>query len=93
MTCLEEMEKDPAAGGRRQAAAAAGGKAVVLSRDQVVTAYARTAVRRHPISGVCPVTDSSAPSVEKQWFGSKNLMTEGRTHGCSSIDSQKIGSG
>ncbi len=65
MTCLEEMEKDPVARGK-----AAGGRAVVLPRGRVVTVYARTAVRRHPISGVCPATDSSAPSVEKQWCGS-----------------------
>ena len=74
MTCLEEIEKDPAARGRGQVTAVAGGRVVVLPRDREVTVYARTAVRRHPISGACPVTDSSVPSVEKQWFENSCLV-------------------
>lgn len=73
MTCLEEMEKDPAARDSGQGTAAAGGRAMVLPRDQVATAYARTAVRRHPISEAFPVMGSNAPSVEPRWCGSSGF--------------------
>lgn len=60
--------------GRAKRTAADVGKAIILPRDREGVAYARTAVRKLSISGGCPVMDSSAPSVEKQWFGNDHLV-------------------
>ncbi len=70
MKCREKMEKDPVDRGSGQVTAADGDRAVALPRDRVVTAYARTVVRRHPINGAFHAMGSNAPSVAKRWCGS-----------------------
>jgi hypothetical protein len=72
VACREKMEKGPADRGSGQVMAAAGGRAVVLLRDRAVTAYARTAEKRHPISGAFPVMGSNAPSVARRWCGNND---------------------
>lgn len=72
------MQKVRTARGRVKRTAAAVDKAAVTPRDRVATVYAPIAVKRHPISGACPVMDSNAPSAERQWLGSNSRLFERR---------------
>jgi hypothetical protein len=72
VACREKMEKGPVDRGSGQVMAAAGGRAAVPPRDRAVTAYARTAVRRHPINGAFPVMDNNAPSAARRWCGNND---------------------
>ena len=68
------MEKDQTARTREQVAAAVRGKAeagdreVVSQQDRVVTAYAKTAVKRQSIDREIPVMIRNAPSAAALWY-------------------------
>lgn len=73
-TCRDKPLKIRIAGDRGKETAAAAGTEMVLPRDRAATACAPSAVKRHPISGVCPVTGGSAPSVAKPWSGNSGFQ-------------------